>query len=44
MAAFWFSEDNTGTVTIDQEKAKKLRLLACEEGKKAGSEMFCLSD
>ncbi|GAB1438185.1 hypothetical protein MASR2M36_09290 [Providencia sp.] len=43
MAAFWFSEDNTGTVTLDQEKAKKLRLLACEEGKKAGNEMFCFS-
>lgn len=42
MAAFKFSEDNTGTVKIDPKKAKKLRELACEKGKKAGNEMFCL--
>lgn len=44
MAAFKFAEDNTGSVTIDQTKAKQLRKLACEKGKNAGNEMFCFSD
>ncbi|MGG4662430.1 tetratricopeptide repeat protein [Providencia vermicola] len=44
MAAFRFAEDNTGTVTLDQQKAKKLRGLACEKGRKAGNEMFCLGE
>ncbi|MEX9929127.1 hypothetical protein AB7W91_19160 [Providencia rettgeri] len=44
MAAFRFSEDNTGTVTIDQVKAKKLREIACEKGKNTGNEMFCFSE
>ncbi|EPL9567983.1 tetratricopeptide repeat protein [Providencia rettgeri] len=44
MAAFKFAEDNTGAVTLDQQKAKKLRALACDKGKKEGNEMFCLGE
>ncbi|OBY35377.1 hypothetical protein PR729_22090 [Providencia rettgeri] len=44
MAAFRFSEDNTGTVAIDPAKAKKLRVIACEKGKEAGNEMFCFNE
>lgn len=44
MAAFRFSEDNTGMVAIDPAKAKKLRVIACEKGKEAGNEMFCFNE
>ncbi|BBG58746.1 Putative beta-lactamase hcpC precursor [Providencia rustigianii] len=40
-ASFQFNDGNNGTVRDDEQKATKLRAMACELGKKEGNEMYC---
>lgn len=41
MASFQFNDGNNGTVRDDEQKATKLRAMACELGKKENNEMYC---
>lgn len=40
----YFSEGLSGTITINKEKAKNLMIVACEKGKEANNESFCLPE
>lgn len=41
MASFQFNDGNNGAVRDDEQKATKLRAMACELGKTEGNEMYC---